>query len=137
MFHPNPKHPKMGIKLFNHAKMLCESAECLYVMENVRPAKDFVGHSVNHCGPFHLWGNGVPAIIPPDCYKVKKGMDMGTGAEAKKFKTSPEKIREYNTVHRWSHRDKVKEAAKVAIIPIELSMYIGQFAMQSLTLAVK
>ena len=112
MFHPNPKYPETGIRLFNHAKMLCESAGCLYVMENVRSAKDFVGHSVNHCGPFHLWGNGVPAIIPPECYKVKK-------------KTCPEKKR------------LIENTAKASIIPISLSCYIGQFAMQSLTLAVK
>jgi site-specific DNA-cytosine methylase len=59
-FHPNPKPPVMGIKLFEHSRAICEASGKPYVMENVRCAQKFVGPSVNHCGPFHLWGNAVP-----------------------------------------------------------------------------
>src|ERR1700743_925955 len=76
--HPNPKWPAMGIKLFNHARALLEELGIMYVMENVRPARSFVGPSVNHCGPFHLWGPGVPATFPPEAYKVTKGIDVGS-----------------------------------------------------------
>jgi hypothetical protein len=81
-FHPNPKWPANGIRLFNHARALLEELDIMYVMENVRPARSFVGPSVNHCGPFHLWGPGVPATFPPEAYKSTKGL-MTTWIDSK------------------------------------------------------
>src|SRR6266436_8427361 len=73
-FHPNPKYPELGIKLFNHTRQLCEASGLPYVMENVRAAQGFVGKAVHHCGPFYLWGNAVPAILPQG---IKKGFQTG------------------------------------------------------------
>lgn len=72
-FHPNPPYPEVGIELFNHARAILEELGIDYVMENVRCAERFVGKAVNHCGPYYLWGNSVPAIFPRDAYKVNKG----------------------------------------------------------------
>jgi site-specific DNA-cytosine methylase len=63
-FHPNPSYPALGIKLFNHTRALCEASGVPYIMENVRPAQQFVGDAAHHCGPFYLWGTGVPPILP-------------------------------------------------------------------------
>lgn len=71
MFQPNPKYPEMGIRLFNHTRALCEASGAPYIMENVRPAQEFVGRAVNHCGPFYLWGNAVPPILPQGITKSK------------------------------------------------------------------
>src|SRR6185437_8461302 len=73
-FHPNPKYPENGIRLFNHTRQLCEASGVPYVMENVRAAQAFVGTAVHHCGPFYLWGTGVPPILPQG---IKKGMRLG------------------------------------------------------------
>jgi hypothetical protein len=62
-FHPNPKYPANGIRLFNHTRNLCEAVGVPYVMENVRAAQQFVGNAAHHCGPFYLWGNAVPPIV--------------------------------------------------------------------------
>jgi hypothetical protein len=78
-FHPNPPYPELGIKLFNHARNLLESLGVPYVMENVRCAEKFVGRAVNHCGPFYLWGNAVPAIFPKECYAACKQMSAFQG----------------------------------------------------------
>lgn len=87
-FHPNPKHPEMGIKLFQHTWNICEQSGLPYVMENVRCAEKFVGRAVNHCGPFYLWGNAVPAVMPREMYKFVKGCDMGHfGANGSSMKT--------------------------------------------------
>src|SRR5882672_5902863 len=59
-FHPNPPHPELGIQLFEHTRALCEASGVPYVMENVRAAQQFVGQAKHHCGPFYLWGTGVP-----------------------------------------------------------------------------
>src|SRR6266550_7440760 len=75
-FHPNPRYPEMGIKLFNHTRSLCEASGVPYVMENVRAAQQFVGQAVHHCGPFYLWGNGVPPLMPQG---IIKGGRLGTG----------------------------------------------------------
>jgi hypothetical protein len=68
-FHPNPPYPELGIKLFNHTRQICEASGVPYVMENVRAAQQFVGNAVHHCGPFYLWGTGVPALIHKGIYK--------------------------------------------------------------------
>lgn len=63
-FHPNPPHPELGIQLFNHSHSILEAAGIPYVMENVRAAQAFVGRAAHRCGPFYLWGNAVPALMP-------------------------------------------------------------------------
>lgn len=75
-FHPNPKYPENGIRLFNHTRQLCEASGLPYLMENVRAAQQFVGNAVHHAGPFYLWGNAVPPLMPRG---IKKGMRLGTG----------------------------------------------------------
>lgn len=88
-FHPNPKYPELGIKLFNHTRALCEASGLPYVMENVRAAQQFVGQAVNHCGPFYLWGNAVPPIMPQG---IKKGMNRTWNPETRE--RSPEHKRQ-------------------------------------------
>lgn len=56
-FHPHPKYPANGIRLFEHTRQLCEAAGLPYVMENVRAAQQFVGNATCHAGPFYLWHN--------------------------------------------------------------------------------
>src|SRR6185437_4658920 len=80
-FHPNPPYPELGIKLFNHTRSLCEASGLPYVMENVRAAQEFVGKAVNHCGPFYLWGTGVPPLMPQGINKKQARMRCLTGAE--------------------------------------------------------
>lgn len=62
-FHPNPKYPENGIRLFNHTRELCEASGLPYVMENVRAAQQFIGKAKDHCGSFYLWGNAVPSLM--------------------------------------------------------------------------
>lgn len=144
MFHKNPKHPDLGIKLFEHSKMLCESSGVPYIMENVRAAQGFVGRSVNHCGPFHLWGNGVPAIIPPDCYRAKKEMRMVPGNKYARLPEGAKKEIRNNmqneTVKKYGGHKETTAAS--AVIPFSLSSYVGRIAMenygiQSLAIPVK
>jgi len=109
-FHPNPPYPELGIKLFNHTRMLCESAGVQYVMENVRAAQQFVGNAVHHCGPFYLWGNGVPAIMP-------QGINKGFGDQS--------------TEHYHANLDRIsphRRAANTATIPPELSACVADYA---------
>lgn len=74
-FHPNPKYPELGIRLFNHTRSLCETSGLPYVMENVRSAQKFVGLAMHRCGPFYLWGNAVPLLLPQG---VTKGVNIGS-----------------------------------------------------------
>src|SRR5437764_3031353 len=62
-FHPSPPWPHLGITLFNHTRAICEMSGLPYVIENVRAAQRFVGNAANHCGPFYLWGTGVPPLL--------------------------------------------------------------------------
>lgn len=73
-FHPNPPYPELGIKLFEHTRRICEESGVPYVMEQVRAAQQFVGNAVHHCGPFYLWGTGVPPLTHKG---ITKGTDHG------------------------------------------------------------
>src|ERR1019366_7923218 len=70
-FHPNPPYPELGIKLFNHTRAICAESGVPYVMENVGAAQQFVGQAVHHCGPFYLWGKGVPPLLNGGISKAK------------------------------------------------------------------
>jgi hypothetical protein len=95
MFHPDPPYPASGVRLFNHARELCEASGTPYVMENVQSAQQFVGKAITHCGPFYLWGPGVPHVlqlglfgqdskVPSPMPKgIKKGIRIGSGGKIK------------------------------------------------------
>ena len=121
-FHPNPPYPEMGIKLFNHTRSLCEATGLPYVMENVRAAQHFVGNAVNHCGPFYLWGTGVPPIMPQG---INKGMTRKAMGQ-REYKGQPG----WNTKNEASARrlDGSGCASIAATIPPELSACVADYA---------
>lgn len=109
-FHPNPPFPEIGLKLFNHARQIFEDAGIPYCMENVRPAQNFVGKSQHHCGPFHLWGNGVPILVNQG---IVKGYSM---------------TREANNLRGRRGHSKAEIAALNATIPPELANCVCDYA---------
>lgn len=124
-FHPNPPYPELGIKLFNHTRSLCEASGVPYVMENVRAAQAFVGTATHHCGPFYLWGSGVPSLMPQG---IKKGL-MSTWIDSVgRIRTQGPQGRAgrapgENTVAASNER-----TAKAATIPPELSNAVCDYA---------
>jgi hypothetical protein len=129
-FHKNPPYPELGIRLFNHTRAICEASGLPYVMENVRAAQHFVGNAVSHCGPFYLWGSGVPAILPQG---IKKGFQTGGTIIQKLKKIDRQALTEYRRQNdgSWSSSGSAKRkewTAKVATIPPELSACISDYA---------
>jgi len=136
-FHPNPPYPELGIKLFNHTRQLCEQSGVPYVMENVRAAQQFVGRAVHHCGPFYLWGSGVPAIMPQG---ISKNTKWGAPREWRKLNDPrysatgwKKRIREPHgmtgTRQAWSgSKEREELRAEVATIPPELANCIADYA---------
>jgi hypothetical protein len=131
-FHPNPKQPEMGIKLFNHSRDVLEELGVPYLMENVRPAQKFVGRAVNHCGPFYLWGTGVPAIFPKEAYSVTKGIDVGSSSLIKEM--TKEEKRVYRAQFVWnqawsSSKKRQRDTALAAMIPLPVARTVAQSAL--------
>lgn len=127
-FHPNPKYPELGLALFNHTRMLCEASGAAYVMENVRSAQKFVGNAVNHCGPFYLWGNSVPPLMPQG---ITKGNRQGSGGCAKKLKGQELKDyrKNYEALQVGSKsKARAEMTAKWATIPQELTSCVADYA---------
>ena len=132
-FHPNPPYPELGIKLFNYTRALCESAGVPHVMENVRTAQQFVGKAVNHCGPFYLWGNAVPPIMPQG---IVKGLVLGGGGAILKMianGATRDDIRKYRQKHdeHWNSSKseaRKKSTATFATIPPELANCVADYA---------
>lgn len=128
-FFPDPPYPGLGIRLFNHTRELCEASGIAYVMENVRAAEKFVGAAVNHCGPFYLWGNAVPPMMPQG---IRKGMDTGGGLSARG--ASRDEIREYSKANRLTgafnsqSKERRKIQARNATIPPELANCVADYA---------
>jgi hypothetical protein len=117
-FHPNPPYPELGIKLFNHTRELCEASGVPYVMENVRAAQQFVGNARHHCGPFYLWGSGVPPLM-------NQGIGKGT-----KFGLSRERRRTEDPTYKHSSGTKMRKelTAGFATIPPELANCVADYA---------
>lgn len=105
-FFPSPKYPALGIRLFNHTREIFEESGVPYVMENVRAAQQFVGPAKHRCGSFHLWGNGVPPLMPQG---IVKGFRHSGVRKAE-----------------WKHDERGGAAA--AIIPPELSNCVAEYA---------
>jgi hypothetical protein len=111
-FHPNPKYPSLGIELFNHARRILEDSGIPFIIENVRPAQEFVGDAVNHCGPFFFWGNAVPPILPQGITKSK---------------WKPKEGRPGNWSDSFMGTKSVRKAA-TATIPPELAACVADYA---------
>jgi hypothetical protein len=127
-FFKNPPYPELGIKLFNHFRVVCREAEIPYVQENVRSAQHFVGEAaVHNCGPFYLWGTAVPMLMPQN---IKKNF-RGNGAMlTPEFLAAPaaKRRRMRNEFNRKFPTDKKKAAAQAAIIPPELAACVADYA---------
>lgn len=130
-FHPHPKYPENGLRLFNQTRQLCESIGVPYVMENVRAAQQFVGNAVHHCGPFYLWGNAVPPLMHRG---IQKGMKIGGSSEAMKIKMAigKEALKQYRREHDilWqSSKSEARKAytAQFATIPPELANCVADY----------
>jgi hypothetical protein len=126
-FHPNPKYPAMGIRLFEHTRALCEASGVPYVMENVRPAQKFVGRAIHRCGPFCLWGTGVPTLMPQGINKGISqrvpGMKSMTRAEITAWR------REHDPMWSSSKGEKRRQqTSKAATIPPELANCVAGYA---------
>lgn len=134
-FHPDPPYPDLGIKLFNHARTLFEESGIPFVMENVRPAQEFVGRAAHHCGPFYLWGSGVPPLMPQG---ITKGMKLGG---AIKFKNLPiEERRKYRMqdlmlMAASGSPERLAWTKRVATIPPELANCVADYAERILVAA--
>jgi hypothetical protein len=115
-FRPNPPYPTHELLLFNHTRQICTEADIPFAMENVRAAQQFVGPAVNHCGPFYLWGNAVPPILPQGITKAKWRPNSEHGRSAP-GNFAPE-----------LNLPKAERKAKLATIPPELSNCVATFA---------
>jgi len=111
-FHPNPQFPEGGVRLFNHTRCQFEKSGIPYVMENVRAARQFVGPSEHRCGPFHIWGKGVPPLMP-------QGITKGFGAWDRKY---------ILTTGSSKSKRRKELKAKWAEIPPELANCVAEYA---------
>jgi site-specific DNA-cytosine methylase len=106
-FYPDAPYPATAIRLFNHAREICEASGVPYIMENVRGAEQWVGNAKHHCGPFYLWGSAVPPLMPT-------GITKGT-----------------TNMGNWNHNKQLtpqKSAAVLATIPPELANCVCDYA---------
>lgn len=126
-FHPNPPYPAIGIQLFNHTRATLEESGVRYVMENVRPARDFVGAPAHHCGPFYLWGNSVPPLMPQG---IKKGIKHAEGFSKEMSAEEKRLCRLQDTMLRSGSKSKARKehTAAAATIPTELSACVVDYA---------
>jgi hypothetical protein len=127
-FHPNPPYPKLGIHLFNHTRGMWEASGIPYIMENVRSAEQFVGNAVARCGPFALWGNGVPAILPQG---LRKGVSIGSGKAVRGMSAAQRKEyrKQFAALQMGSKSNERKaETAGWATIPPLLANAVADYA---------
>ncbi len=91
-------------------------------MENVRAAQQFVGNAVHHCGPFYLWGNGVPALMHKG---ITKGTKFGLDKDGTRNTRKTQDMYYRSGSKSKSRRDHI---ANVATIPPELASCVADYA---------
>lgn len=97
-------------------------------MENVRPAQKFVGLAQHRCGPFFLWGPGVPPLMPQG---ISKNMQLGSTRILKSMTIEERRAerRKYPMLMSSSGGpERAKQTAAAATIPPELASCVCQFA---------
>lgn len=134
-FHPNPPYPELGLKLFNHTRDLCEASGLPYVMENVRAAQQFVGKAAHHCGPFYLWGTGVPPLMPRGITKGTHDIKGVPVNRSRRFYYDTRAGKNVAITERaaWKEtssgsKERKECTAELATIPIELSACVADYA---------
>lgn len=146
-FHPNPKYPEMGIRLFNHTRAICKASGIPYVMENVRAAQQFIGWATHHCGPFYLWGTGVPPLLPRKAQKkdnfnalpgnlrekiLKAGLDLREARN--RYQQTPGHPRRHELamtggkIFGAATKSRAEATAAAATIPPELANCVADYA---------
>lgn len=96
-------------------------------MENVAGAQDFVGNAIHHCGPFYLWGNAVPILLPRG---ITKGVLMGSGNGVKGLNREEKKAyRKKFPMMQVGGKSKERAmfTAAAATIPPELSNTVADY----------
>jgi hypothetical protein len=81
-------------------------------LENVRGLQKVIGQAVQHYGPFYLWGDGVPPLMPHTPGR--------SGRHA--FKGMPRRKRDGLEIAR---QPKHRNPARRAVIPFELAYHVA------------
>lgn len=133
-FHPHPKYPANGIRLFEHTRALCEASGLPYVIENVRAAQQFVGTAKHHCGPFYLWGNAVPPLVHRGITKGTHDIKGVPVNRSRRFYFDARAGKQRSVTERaaWKEtssgsKERKEATAELATIPPELANCVAEF----------
>lgn len=79
------KPPLPDLSLIRASYALAAFHKVQLLVENVRGAGKFIGKAVKHWGPFYLWGDGVPPLLPKfqDRYRKQKQSFSSTDRAAR------------------------------------------------------
>lgn len=89
----NPPQPDLS--LWQHCERIAQEADAPLLLENVQSAQKFHGPARWHFGPFYLWGDAIPALMPkfqPEFFKKKESY----GSKQKDLRAAiPEQLAEH------------------------------------------
>ena len=69
--------------LVNRCRQIAANLDVPLVLENVRGAQQFLGPAWHHYGPFYLWGDGVPTLLPRCDRRIDKFKNSGWDAASR------------------------------------------------------
>jgi site-specific DNA-cytosine methylase len=69
--------------LVNRCREIAANLGAPLVLENVRGAQRWIGFAVHHYGPFYLWGDGVPPLLPRCDRRTAKFKNSGWDAASR------------------------------------------------------
>ena len=75
----NPPEPDLSI--VDACFRIAREAHAPVILENVRAAREWLGMATMHWGPFYLWGDGVPALLPSLSYRLKESYSSSERAK--------------------------------------------------------
>lgn len=119
-FHPHPKYPAEGIRMFTVTRKRLDENGRPFVIENVRAAQQFVGPAASHAGSFWFWGTAAPALLPSGRW-FKGATQMRRDGRFRRAH-----------IDELMYEHKKKRARILATIPTVLSEFIGKQAIEYL-----
>ena len=99
---------------------IAEEAEAPLILENVIGAQDFMGKAARRYGSYYLWGD-IPALLPAGKPARKSIIPNGN-----KRCTDVSVIEKHAYRFSSKSKDRKEWSAKAAMIPFELSHWIGE-----------
>lgn len=89
------KPPAPDTSIWTACERIAKESSAPLILENVKAAQQFHGPARCHFGPFYLWGDGIPALLPDFRFCEFKKKESYGSSEKKERAVIPKPLAEW------------------------------------------